>query len=215
MEQHPNQGGDLQDTPEPTSATDAEHSESREHVEAGLQPRIYAASVHDFNFGIQHGVWLDADQPPEELLAGIETMLRTSPIAREFGLATDEWEIHGHSGFAGLEVGPDHSLSDVSRLARGLVAHGEAYAHWAASTGLDNAVQLNRFGQAYVGRWESLDAFVDHVLDDLGAPTYIANAPESYRRHLRLDRQALAAELESQLHIARGGDGVYVFDPSE
>ena len=42
------------------------------------QPRIYVASLSDYNAGILHGVWLDAAQEPDELQAHIDLMLPTA-----------------------------------------------------------------------------------------------------------------------------------------
>ena len=42
------------------------------------RPRIYVASLSDYNAGVLHGVWLDATQDEEELQAGITAMLDAS-----------------------------------------------------------------------------------------------------------------------------------------
>jgi antirestriction protein len=193
----------------------ADTDHERGHRPETPEPRIYVASIHDFNFGIQHGIWLDADQEPDELRQAISTMLAASPIAKELHQPTDEWIIQHYDGFGQLVLGEYESLETIVRLADGINRHGEPFIHWASYVGIERTEDLERFNQAFVGHWETLEAFADHVLDDLGAPTYIANAPESYRRHLRLDRQTMAQELETQLYIAVGSDGIYVYDPND
>src|SRR5436189_4774564 len=62
-------------------------------------PRIYAATLSDYNAGRLHGAWIDADQDPEELQAEIDAMLAKSaePVA-------EEWAIHDYEGFGLFKV---------------------------------------------------------------------------------------------------------------
>ena len=46
-----------------------EHAPEREPK---AQPRIYVASLSDYNAGRLHGVWLDANQDVEELQAAVD-----------------------------------------------------------------------------------------------------------------------------------------------
>src|SRR5581483_3902347 len=63
-------------------------------------PRIYVASLADYNAGRLHGVWIDAAQEPDDLQLHINAMLArsTEPIA-------EEWAIHDFEGFNGLHLG--------------------------------------------------------------------------------------------------------------
>lgn len=45
---------------------------------ADLLPRIYVASLSDYNAGVLHGRWIRADQPVEDIYVEIEDMLKQS-----------------------------------------------------------------------------------------------------------------------------------------
>ena len=84
-------------------------------------PRIYVASLSDYNAGRLHGSWLDAAQDPEALLAGISEMLATSPEP-----IAEEWAIHDYEGFCGAALSEYEDVATVSKLALGVVEHGPA-----------------------------------------------------------------------------------------
>ncbi|MDQ1744014.1 MAG: hypothetical protein QOE23_2353, partial [Pseudonocardiales bacterium] len=42
-------------------------------------PRIWVASLSDYNNGVLHGAWIEAAREPEEIQADINTMLAASP----------------------------------------------------------------------------------------------------------------------------------------
>ena len=47
--------------------------------ERGAQPRIYVASLADYNEGRLHGAWIDAAQDEDELERAVKEMLAQSP----------------------------------------------------------------------------------------------------------------------------------------
>jgi len=73
-----------------------EESNRREEGESAqkVRPRIYVASLSDYNAGRLHGGWFDADREPEKLEKEIGFMLACSPE-----LIAEEWAIHDHEGF--------------------------------------------------------------------------------------------------------------------
>lgn len=104
-----------------------------EPPEPGLAPpRIYVASLADYNSGRLVGRWLDADQDEDELRRGAEDMLRS---AAEPG--AEEFAIHDYEGFAGLRLSEYESLATVARLARGFKQHGDAFGCWAEVVGIE------------------------------------------------------------------------------
>src|SRR5580698_2223088 len=129
--------------------------EQREQ-EPRIQPRIYAASLSDYNAGRLHGAWLDADQEPEALLAGISEMLAASPVP-----GAEEWAIHDHEGFCGVRLSEYENVETVSKLARGIVEHGPAYGAWASHLGPSCYDDLDRFEYCYHGRFESLTDYAE------------------------------------------------------
>ena len=174
-----------------------------------LRPRIYVASLSDYNAGRLHGDWLDANQEPEELSDQIRAMLERS---REPG--TEEWAIHDHDDFGGITLSEFEELGVVSRLAAGLAVHGPAFGAFAAWHGHDNA-NSESFEQHYRGHWDSAEAYADDLLRDLGAEEIAGQIPAWIRPYLRLAVAGFARDLalNGDLYVNDAAEGgVYVFD---
>lgn len=54
---------------------------------------IYAASLSDYNNGILHGAWIDADEDVERMSGEITEMLADSPTTKRYGEPAEEWAI--------------------------------------------------------------------------------------------------------------------------
>lgn len=89
-------------------------------------PRIYVASLADYNAGRLHGVWLEADREPAEVHADIQALLAASSEP-----GAEEYAIHDYDGFGDARLDEYDSLELVCRIARGITAHGLAFAAWA------------------------------------------------------------------------------------
>jgi antirestriction protein len=181
-----------------------------ESKEAGPDPpRIYVASLADYNNGRLHGQWLDAAQEPEALRAGVTEMLRTSPLPR-----AEEWAIHDHEGFAGLAIHEYEDLARVSALAMGLRRHGAAFAAWASLKGSE-AAEVEDFDRQFVGHFASPAAFAERFLEDFGADSALhKHLPQWLRPYVRLDLETFGRDLDASgdFLFAEGDGGVYVFD---
>ena len=123
--------------------------------------------------------------------------------------------MHDVAGFYGLRLDEHEGLATVSRVAKGIVEHGEAFALFAGYASLDDLDFLDAaLRDSYLGAWDSMEAFAEHVVDDMGVEAYIAVAPQSYRQYLKVDTALLARDLEMELTVLEGSDGrVHVFDP--
>jgi hypothetical protein len=55
------------------------------NIASGDGPEIWVGSLSDYNHGYLHGMWIAADQEPEEIQEQIAWILRTSPAARRYG----------------------------------------------------------------------------------------------------------------------------------
>ncbi|MGW0876643.1 antirestriction protein ArdA [Streptomyces sp. NPDC002740] len=80
-------------------------------------PRIYVASLTDYNHGVLHGEWIDADQYPDAIQEEANAMLAASPTAKRYGGKAEEWAIHDYDEFGGIELGEWESFERVSALA--------------------------------------------------------------------------------------------------
>lgn len=123
-------------------------------------PRIYVASLTDYNNGELHGTWLDAVDI-DDVWEGVKAMLEASPYnARPelliYGPA-EEWAIHDHEGFGSWRLGESESFERVCRVGAFIQEHGEAAEKF---IGLIDDAELDedleeRFTAAYRGEWDS------------------------------------------------------------
>lgn len=172
------------------------------------RPRIYVASLADYDAGLQHGSWVDAAQEPDALEVAIRRIVETSPRRVE------EWGVFDFTGFYGVDVGEWTDLEWVSHIARGIEEHGEAFARWAQVAGTD-LESLSRFESAYHGSWPSLEEYVEHVLADLDIEGQLDRAvPDSLRPYVHIDTAKLGRDwaLSGALMTRDASDGnVFVF----
>lgn len=195
-----------------------EDNESRD-VARGDRPEIWVGSLSDYTNGVLHGMWVAADQEPEEIHEQIAWILRTSPTARRYGEVAEEWGIFDHSGFCGYNVSEYANLDTASLVAKGIAEHGEAYAEWVEYVG-DTAEELldaESFHDHYEGTFDSLEEYVEHILEETGFYSELDRAleiiPEDLRRHIQVDVEGIAEEWGQGLYVAETRDGkVHVFD---
>lgn len=171
-------------------------------------PRIYAASLSDYNAGRLHGAWIDADQEPDELHVAVTAMLAAS---HEPG--AEEWAIHDYEGFGPVELSEYESLERVSLLATGITEHGLGFAAWATTAGTEPAA-LRLFEEAYRGHWESVTAYAEELLDDLGATEVLERVPDWLQPYVQLDVEGFARDLRlgGDVRTVSSDGGVWVFD---
>ena len=170
-------------------------------AERRLAPRIYVASLSDYNAGRLHGRWIDAARPAEELHADIQAMLERSPEP-----IAEEWAIHDYQGFGPIDLHEYEDIEVVSTLAEGIAEHGAAFAAWASTRDQLDKESLDGFTDAFLGTWTSVEAYAEEFLDDIGATAELAKLPEWLQPHVELDIEGFARDL------VLGGDVVAVDD---
>jgi antirestriction protein len=178
-----------------------------QHTE--LTPRIYVASLSDYNAGILHGEWLEATSEVETMEEGVQSMLASSPSP-----GAEEWAIHDYEGFGPLCLSEFESLSMVATLADGIAEHGTAFAHWAALVGTSDPDALERFEDAYLGQAESIEGYAEELLDDLGVLRQLDDVlPEHLQPYVKFDVAGFARDLElsGDVVTSEAPEGVYVF----
>lgn len=171
-------------------------------------PRIYVASLSDYNAGRLHGVWLDADAEAEQLAEVVQGMLSRSPEP-----FAEEYAIHDYEGFGNVPLSEFDSLERVAALARGIAEHGDAFAAWVALAGATD-LNLAGFEQAFRGTWPSVGEYAADLLADLGAEEILAAVPAWLRPYVRLDNEAFGRDLliGGDITAIDSGGGVHIFD---
>jgi antirestriction protein len=201
-----------------------EHEQRRRHKrEPGAEshealardgPRIHVASLSDYNNGILHGRWIDAVADPEAMQNEIDEMLAASPMTALYGDVAEEWAVHDYDGFGAIRLGEHESLDFVARLAGGIEMHGQAFAAYAAHVGEYGLDLVTQFEAHYLGEWESVEAYAENMLDELGAKRVRSDAPEWLQPYLSVDVAGFARDLEvggDVVVVERLGGGVWVF----
>ncbi|MCA1670747.1 MAG: antirestriction protein ArdA, partial [Actinobacteria bacterium] len=171
-------------------------------------PRIYVADLAAYSHGRLHGVWLDATRDVDELWSDVQAMLARSPVPD-----AEEIAIHDFEDFTGYPLGEYENLAFVSKLAKGITEHGQAFAAYADWNGQEDP-ELERFGDHLEGIYPTREAWAEEVADEIFEwPRYRDAIPEPLRSHVTLNLASLALELEQYRHVVEGDEGVYVFNP--
>ena len=173
------------------------------------QPRIYVASLSDYNAGRLHGAWIDADQTVDAIEESITRMLDAS---RMFG--AEEWAIHDYQGLGGFPLGEYASLESVSLLGNGIAEHGLAFAAWAAHRG-EVGEAAESFCEAFMGEWPSVGDYAAGLLDDYGLEADIDSiVPDGLRAYVQIDAEGLGRDLViggDLVAIETGSGSVWIF----
>ena len=176
-------------------------------------PRIYVASAADCDNGVLHGAWIDAARETPEIQADIDTMLAQSPQP-----GAKEYTVFDYDQFGPCRIYEHTPIDLVARIARGIKEHGYAFAAWANvhddDPGQDDRQRWDDFNDAYLGHYDSVQDYVERLIDDLGYTEQLANVVESLQQYLSFDTAAMARDMElsgdiSTVHDPAGG--VWIF----
>lgn len=173
-------------------------------------PKVYVASLSDYNAGRLYGSWIDAAQDSAHLAEEVGAMLAAAPTP-----GAEEFAIHDYEGFGPLHLGEYESLETVSTVARGIAEHGIAFAHYAVLTGGRSADELGGFDDVYLGHFATIEEYAEQLVDDLGYDDLIERAlPEHLHPYVHFDTEGFARDLElsGDVSTSDGDGGVYVFD---
>lgn len=194
-------------TAEPSTAADTRPEQGERLRRA--EPRIYVACLASYNNGILHGLWIDADQEVTELQTDIVAMLASSPIP-----GAEEWAIHDYEGFFDFQLNEYEDLAVVSRMAKGIVEHGEAFAAYVSWAGTEDDA-LEHFRDHYMGTYEDEEAWVQEVADDQSWERSLDQALDPLvRPYVSIDYRGFARYVETLgWHLTPGREGVHVFAP--
>lgn len=169
----------------------------------GNEPRIYVASLSDYNAGRLHGVWIevDANKDGEDIAEEIGEMLKasTEPIA-------EEWAVHDYDDWGGLDLGEYPDLEEVARVGALLADFGDAFAAFALVEGIEYATE-DRFEEAYRGEWNNERDYAENFADDIGM---LRDVDEQLARYFDWDAWTRDLFL-GDLYSVPNGMSVYVF----
>ncbi len=171
-------------------------------------PRIYVASLSDYNDGLLHGEWVDADTDPEDIFVAIHEMLDRSPSGQ-----AEEFAIFDFEGFGPWRPGEYEPIAMIAAVAQGIAEHGVAFAHWVDIVGTSEPDALAGFEAAYLGHWRSVAEYAEELVAGCGLFKEDL-VPEAYAGHVWIDYEGIGRDMElyDDIVTSEGDGGVYVFE---
>lgn len=175
-----------------------------------LDPRVWIASLSDYDAGRLHGEWVDAAVDEHELRDAIRRILDSSPDPDAEG-----WAIFDYDNFGAFKPGEHEDLATVAAIGRGIEKHGFAFSTWADISDTHISDLEVEFEGAFMGHFDSKDLLVDSILDDFDIHKTLWKAlPAWLASHITIDREGIARDMQTSedLHIEDAPEGgVYVF----
>lgn len=166
-----------------------------------LEPRIYVACLAAYNNGRLHGAWIAVDDDEDRMRSEVRAMLKGSPVA-----GAEEFAIHDHEDFGGLEIAEYADLAKVARIGAFVIEHGALGAAVLDHVGgnLDEAAET--LGERYHGVYESLAECMRELTEET------TQIPEALRYYIDWEAMARDARLNGDVFtIETAHDVVHVF----
>jgi antirestriction protein len=165
-----------------------------------LAPRIYVACLAAYNSGRLHGAWI-AVEGKDAVRAAIAAMLKASPAPM-----AEEFAIHDHEGFGGVEVAEYASIGKVVEIAAFLRTRGALGALVLAEVGGDLEAAAAALDDQYHGVFGSLADCFQALTEETTA------IPENLRLYIDYDAMARDARMNGEVFTVEDGAGqVHVF----
>ena len=172
---------------------------TRPETKPPIEPKIYVASLADYNNGHLHGAWIDANQEADAIHRATQAMLRSSPLAHRL-YPPEEWAIHDYEGFHHFHLNEHTPVNIVAAIASGIAEHGVAFAHWADELDDPSVDLLAQFEDHYLGEWNSLADYAEHHIAELGLKSRLEEAtPEWLLNYTDIDYEQIGNDLSHEL----------------
>lgn len=170
-------------------------------------PRIYVASLADYNAGRIHGTWIDAEQSGHAIHEAITKMLAASPEA-----VAEDWAIHDYEGFAGLSLDEHEDLDHVAHFASLLREHGPVVGGLTRHLGgLSQLDEVERhLTEAYAGAFVSVADYAREFYEETSG-TEIKQLPDILAHHIDYDSVAHDLEISGDIFTVEFCGAIHVF----
>lgn len=167
-------------------------------------PRIYVASLADYNAGTLHGTWIDATQSADDIRDEIQAMLKASkePYAEEYA-------IHDFEGFGSYRLSEYEDLETVADIAEAIEEHGELITELLNHLGTDDPREAIKYHENnYQGEFKTLEDWAERFLEDTGS---LQEIPESLRYYFDFEAYARDARLSGDIFEIEFGGALHVY----
>lgn len=169
-------------------------------------PRIYVASLSDYNAGKLLGRWIDADRGAEHIWQEIKAMLASSKE-----MVAEEWAIHDFEGFGALRLEEYDSIDAVAELAEFTTEHGNVFpalvSHFGGLSQIEEAKQY--LSDGYHGSFKSIEDYVEQFMDDCYGDV-LSKLPDIIKYHIdyagiahdfELGGDIFTLDIDGELHV--------------
>jgi antirestriction protein len=183
------------------------NASSNQDTATASTPRIYVASLSDYNAGNLHGRWIDADQPASVIHEQITRMLGESAE-----LGAEEWAIHDYENFGGLRLSEFEDIETVAEMARLIQEHGPVFAKLAEYFGGTSGVKEAResLEERYHGEFDTVEDYAAQLVEDCYSDA-LKQLPEFIRFHIDYEGIAHDMEVGSDIFTIEQDGKVHVF----
>jgi antirestriction protein len=166
-----------------------------------LEPRIYVACLAAYNNGWLHGAWIDVEDDADAVREAINAMLKASPVA-----GAEEYAIHDHEGFGGVEIAEYAGVDKVAAIASFLRERGTLGALVLEHFCGDLDAAASALDEDYWGIFASLaDGYQEMTEETL-------TIPEALRLYIDWEAMARDARLNGEVFtVETAHDAVHVF----
>jgi antirestriction protein len=165
-----------------------------------LEPRIYVACLAAYNSGILHGAWIEVEDE-DAVWAAIRAMLAASPEPM-----AEEFAIHDHEGFGGVEIAEYASIGRVVAIAAFLRERGRLGALVLDEVGGDLDAARVALDDQYHGVFASLADCFQEMTEETTA------IPETLRLYIDYEAMGRDARLNGEVFtVETAHDQVHVF----
>ena len=134
-------------------------------------PKIYVASLSDYNAGRLEGEWFDFDQYDDEidLMTAIQDMLDALNDKYKDGENREEWAVHDHEYTYGIigEYSGEKDFEKVYTLKEAVEESGLPFEVLTKRIA-DTRQEVDEVGDDYYGAYDSEEDFADQLKDESG-----------------------------------------------
>lgn len=166
-----------------------------------IEPRIYVACLAAYNDGWLYGAWIEVDDDADAVRDAIAVMLKTSPVP-----GAEEYAIHDHEGFGGVEIAEYAGIDKVVAIAVFLRARGVLGALVLEHFCGDLEAAASALDEQYHGVFASLADCVREMTEETTA------IPEALRNYIDWEDMARDVRLNGDVFtVETAHDEVHVF----
>lgn len=137
-------------------------------------PSIYVACLAAYNNGWLHGKWIDCTASYHDVCGEIQSMLRDSPVTKEFGEIGGEWTIHDSQNWGHFQVEESADIEELCEVAD-VLKNGRDHYDSELIVAIMNDFKysvdksVSYLENFYIGEYNSAQDYADKVLGESGA----------------------------------------------